>query len=502
MNIPRLKILLWLFSLTIFFSACQEKWNEHNEITNPVLAEKLLQQINSNPDLSKFSEYLVQTGYDKIIASSKTFTVWAPTNEAFQSLDPATINTPEKLKQLIENHISNQSFLTTNINVPFITVKTLNGKNVAFSASKVDESTLVTKDRYVGNGVLHTISKVLIPKKSAWEYLMSTNTLQKQFLNRLNYTFVDQARAEQIGINPTTGAPIYKEGTGVIQSNRFLEMFIRDGNGIFRRPNDFSNEDSLVTYIVLTDAAFLAEKNKLSKYYASGDSTDSITQFSVVKDLVFRGLLDSDNFPQTVYSAGDSVKFHLNKAAIVETHRVSNGIVYVMSSVNYDLGVNGVYDPYSKIKPILIQGENAIASLTNVNVFNSTRIRRNPNNQQIFRDILVQNHARANFWVRYNAPTAYSTKYKVYWVAVNDFQTVKFPMKVTFKKETATDFMPLKEVNTNDYSEVYLGEYTLPKYHSTSTKTLPLPVFLVGNNVTTNGLNTVVLDYIKMIPVQ
>lgn len=492
MNLSLRNTFLWLFCIAISLSSCQKKWEEHNDINDPLLGENLLSQINKNPELSKFSEYLSQTGYDQVLASSKSFTVWAPTNAALQAVDASAINTPEKLQMFVANHIANQAFLTTNIKQDLINVKTLNGKNVTFGTTKVDESTLISKDRYVGNGVLHTISTAIIPKLNAWEYLMSTNTLQKQFMQRLNYSFIDFTKAEQIGINPTTGEPVYKEGTGVLQRNRYLD----------RQVNDFSNEDSLVTYIVLTDNAFNAERNKLSKYYASGDSTDSITRFNVVKDLVFRGLLDSENFPQSVYSVGDSVRFHLNKNHIVETHRVSNGIVYVMNNLDYDLGVNGVYDRFTKIKPIIIQGEQAAASLTNVNVGNSTRLRRNPNTQEVFRDIFVQNHARANFWLRYNAPTAYSTKYKVYWVAVNDFQDVKFPMRVAFKRDTFTDFMALKEVNTNDYSEVYLGEYTVDKLYSISTASKQLPVFLVGANTTANGLNTVVLDYIKMIPVQ
>lgn len=492
MNLSLRNNFLWLFCIALAFSSCQKKWDEHNEINDPLLGESLLLQINKNPDLSKFSEYLSETGYDKVLASSKTFTVWAPTNAALQAVDASEVNTQEKLQQFVANHIANQSFLTTNIKQELISVKTLSGKNVTFSTTKVDESGLISKDRYVGNGVLHVISSALVPKQNAWEYLMSTNTLQKQFLEQLNYSFVDLTRAEQIGINPTTGEPIYKEGTGVFQRNRYLDVSV----------NDFSNEDSLVTYILLTDDAFNAEKAKLSKYYAAGDSTDSITRYNVVKDLVFRGLLDSENFPQSAYSVRDSVRFHLNKNHIVETRRVSNGIVYVMNNLDYDLGVNGVYDRFTKIKPIIIQGEHAIGSLTNVNVNNSTRLRRNPNTQEVFRDIFVQNHARANFWLRYNAPTAYSTKYKVYWVAVNDFQTVKFPMRVAFKRDTFTDFMTLKEVNTNDYSEVYLGEYTVDKLYSVNTASKSLPVFLVGANTTANGLNTVVLDYIKMIPVQ
>jgi hypothetical protein len=44
------------------------------------------------------------------------------------------------------------------------------------------------------------------------------------------------------------------------------------------------------------------------------------------------------------------------------------------------------------------------------------------------------------------------------------------------------------------YAEVYLGEVIISKYGLT-------PVYLVGNTVATNGLNTLLLDYIKLEPV-
>ena len=169
------------------------------------------------------------------------------------------------------------------------------------------------------------------------------------------------------------------------------------------------------------------------------------------------------------------------------------------------LGVNGVYDPYAKIKPVVIQGENLVGDMNNLNAANRasrTRIRRNPNTMQLYTDFLSENHGKANYWIRYQAPgTVHPIKYKVYWVAVNDFQEAKFPMSITFNRITNPRTFT-KEVQLDDYSEVYLGEYTVDKLYSSTTKSLTLPVFLMGPNITTNGLNTLVLDYIKMVPVQ
>ena len=137
---------LIFFALTIglFLSGCKDKWEDHNIIQDPVLTDNLLSQIQNNTDLSKFAEFLSKTGYDKIIASSKTFTVWAPTNKALQSLDQSIVNDTSKLKPFVANHISNQSYFTRMAN-PSLTIRTLNGKNILFTKTKFEEANIIVQ---------------------------------------------------------------------------------------------------------------------------------------------------------------------------------------------------------------------------------------------------------------------------------------------------------------------------------------------------------------------
>ena len=365
---------------------------------------------------------------------------------------------------------------------------------------------------------------------------MSTNTIQKAELAALNYTFIDYTKAEEIGVD-ANGNTIYKPGTGEVTRNLYLNRV------------NISNEDSLYTYIVLTDAAFQAEKAKLSKYYQLGidpitgyDSTAVLTNQSIIRDLAFKGILDKENFPASVYSVGDSVRFHLDKSAIVETRQVSNGVVYVMNSINYDLmGAGGTFDPYTKIKPIVIQGESANNSTDFLSVKSNTRPVRRDLDGKLFTQIQVENHGTSGYWARYKPTAVNSVKYKVVWRVVRQTNLVPanvataptgndlvyFPMRVAFKTSALTTgfaYVPKPGVvpvlNSNgtqatdaagkymfapDYEERTLGEYTVDKYYSSSLKfggNSRLPIYLVGNTSTGNGTNTLLLDYIKLIPIQ
>ena len=231
------------------------------------------------------------------------------------------------------------------------------------------------------------------------------------------------------------------------------------------------------------------------------------TKYNVIKDLAIRGVYTKDNLPTEVFSAKDRVSYQLDKSAIVSTYKASNGVVFVMNKINYDM--------VSKVQPVIIEGESAYTLQSSKTV--QIRTRRNsldptsPLYNTYFRDLLIENHAVSSFNVLYT-PVLKSVKYKVYFRAVRDFNLIPatgltdltyFRTKIAFNLSTATEIPYAEKVGviknsdgtfSPNYDEVYAGEYTVAKYGLTN-------VYLVANNVTTNGLNSLLLDYIKLVPV-
>ncbi len=458
---------LIIIGLLLGISCRKEKWNDRNK---PATSQNLLQTIQANKDLSRFYDYLLKTGYDKVLASSKTFTVWAPVNSAWTTVDPALLNDTAQLRLLIGNHISNLSYTG---GTGEQRIATLNGKKITFAAGTVEGINVSGADEYTANGVLQVIDAAIIPKQNAWEYLISTSYQQKKFLQSLAYVGIDTATAEQIGVNPTTGAPIYKPGTGEVQLNHFLERV------------NINSEDSLITYVILTDDAYTAEQQNLTRYFTDSTAalTDTATQWNVIKDLAFNGVYDKDQLPATLYSIHDSVQFHISSSDIISTKRVSNGIVYIVNHISYELS--------SRIKPVLIEGE-YYSGVKDATKTIAVRTRVNPNTGATFRDVYMYNYGVASYWLRYSA-RLHSVTYKVYWVAVNDVQTGTFPLRVTFN-DPAVITIPYTTVPLASYNEQYVGDYTNVRYGTHN-------VYLVGNSVTTNGNNTILLDYIKLVPI-
>lgn len=487
------KYLMALVLFATIFASCKNQFDKHDAVSNSALTTNLMEQINQNSNLSKFSQYLVQTGYDKIISSSKTYTVWAPTNAAFQSVDPAILSDTAKLRLFIGNHISNQSYTTTMAGAG-LRIKMLNGKNTTFTTTTFETARIVQGNQYVANGILHVIDAAIIPKLNIWDYVNSLTTaglLQKAYLVSQNYTYQDTSLATVTGVG-ANGKPILKPGTGIVNKNHYLDQ-----------TQNLQNEDGQFTYIVLTDAAYTSETNKVLKYFATSttDSTANLAAFNVTKDLILPGVIAQANLPDTALSTNNVKVPVLKGANIVQTYNASNGIVYVMSSVNYRL--------VDKITPIVIQGENPSYFPTSTQVPNfKYRLRVDPNGvpyKDLFIESITGTTLPAAYYAGYKVNGAYSVSYRVYERAINEqisTATATTQAAPIIFSQTLNIYSPYNPVTTFgplavaylNYNEVPLGTYTLSRYGY-------INITNVGANNTTAGMNSTSLDYLKLVPI-
>ena len=479
------KLLLGVILLGSVVMGCK-KWDDNNAATDPTLTKTLLEQIKEDGNLSKFSELLVKSGYDKILASSKTFTVYAPTNAALANLDPAIVNDSAKLNAFVGNHIATQSFVTTTITTQK-RVPMLNGKYQNLLNKTIDDATIVQADKYAANGVLQVIDKMLPVLSTSWETLQTNSNIpaaQKAYMLSLFRKIFDVSNAIEIGVNPTTGLPIYQPGTDSITTNLF-----------WRNVFDLRKEDGQFTLFVLTDAAWNSEVNKFKPFCATVtgnvDSTTNFASWAVVKDLAIEGVYNATAATDTVLSKY-KVKVPVERAAIVQTIKTSNGVIHIMNKVDVQ--------PKHKILPIVIEAENYRTTSHDRRGNTFFRDRVDPVTKRQFRDVNVFNHGVALFNINYRLNDVFGgVRYKAYWVALNDFQTAAFSQKLAFGTPTANTFTLQNAngytvVNPNVFNEIYVGE-TTPAYY------MPfLDVYLTAANSTTAATNPIVCDYIRLEP--
>ena len=458
-------------------NSCKKLTSEYNTVTDPALGANLMELIDKTPDLSSFAGLLRQTGLDKELKSSKSFTVFAPTNSQLTGIDPAILNDATRLKKLISNHIAGEQLRTTSVTT-LRRVQMLSGKYSNMLGNRIEQVTISRKDQYASNGLLQVIDGVLPALDNCWEFMINNPLApakQKTFVLSLFRNVFDPTNAVIIGINPTTGDPIYQPGTDSVFTNLF-----------WNRVYDLRDEKKQFTYFILTDAAWDAEVNKFRPFYLTSttDSTTLTASWNVVRDFAIDTVYDPATIPDTVRSK-DGTRLGIDRTAIVGTVKTSNGIVYIMNKLDVQ--------PLHKFKTIILEAENYNGTSVDRRGNTYFRDRYNTVTGKDFRDVLVLGHGVALFNIRYQINEMPAVKYKAYWTAVNDFQTATHSQKLAIGDPAAATF-PYTVVPTLNYSEVYIGEFINARYWPTYN------IFLVAANSTTAAVNPLVCDYIKLVP--
>ena len=117
---------------------------------------------------------LTLAGLDSVLADeTRTFTVFAPTNEAFKALGLSTLSGLARnralLKDILLYHVIADADVdsTTALSLAGQTVEMANGSSVELSirdgALFINDSKVITTDIVTSNGTIHVIDKVLIP---------------------------------------------------------------------------------------------------------------------------------------------------------------------------------------------------------------------------------------------------------------------------------------------------------------------------------------------------
>ncbi|MGY5354485.1 fasciclin domain-containing protein [Wenyingzhuangia sp. IMCC45467] len=474
--------------------SCSDPWDDRSEIKDQNLSENLTERISKTSETSEFSKLLKETGMDKTLSSSKTYTVWAPTNEAINQVDPSLLSDMESKTLFVQNHIALTAFSTVS-EMDTVNVQMLSNKYFDFleNGTVINDSGVLKADQYASNGLLHVIDKAIIPRKNIWQYIKSlkgSNKMADYLLSLDEFNIyhrpdsIAKSRDSIANIAPLTG--IYSDSL----SNSYLK-------NVF----NLNNERNKYTFFLLEDAAFDAEVAKLEPYQTKGtaDSTAIYASYFNVRDLAFYKAVAKEKLP-TILTSQFEVEVPINIANISETINLSNGVVHVMSAIDIPLT--------TRLRPIKVEGE-----------FYNTIFPR-PSNESIFTrekedligepfiDFMIQNHGIPELTIVYTANDLHTTEYKVYWRAINDIQTNTFQQKLRIGGNLEVDDqgelsiqgdfvdVPYADVAPNVYDEVEVGTFELISATSGSVN-----VSLISANTGTNGNNTLTLDYLKLVPV-
>jgi uncharacterized surface protein with fasciclin (FAS1) repeats len=340
---------VWFFMPLLCFvmSACSDMWDEHYDSSKMNSGNSLLVTLKKDSTLTIFAKMLQIAQLETRITGGEAFTIWAPNNAALADYkyllnSPALTTTDSvSIALVVKNHIGRYYASTSQITSVGVNEAMINGKYIMFQ--KVGDSftfggmalDLARSNKVCSNGVLHVINGAIPFEKNTWE----TIKLNPEYSSIYNYiysfdsTYIDQARSIKIGIN-SQGLSVYD--TVFIFSNK-----------LFKKIGFINKEDSSFTSILPTNIAYNTAYDTYKTYYKSNGgisanyNSDSITMsntnYAIVKNLFYRGIVDITSSDSLVSTSGTAIHDRSSLFAGCTKIPVSNGVVYKTDKLNFNL---------------------------------------------------------------------------------------------------------------------------------------------------------------------
>ena len=146
--------------------------NNSNAMNTP--KANLVDTVASQGTLNTFSRAIAASGLSSVLAGPGPFTVFAPSDAAFEKLPAGQLDTwlkPENKDQLIsviKYHVSPGRATGQDVG-KLRETKTVNGQAAQIKRAgdgiMIDDATITTRDLGSSNGVVHVIDQVLVPTK-------------------------------------------------------------------------------------------------------------------------------------------------------------------------------------------------------------------------------------------------------------------------------------------------------------------------------------------------
>lgn len=174
------------------------------------VAANVIEALQANPDYSIFIESLTKAGLIDKLKAPGAYTVFAPTNQAFEAMFTETNDTKKGFLDYppYTTEVMNAHIMTTTQSAADLTTTglgklqtTLGGAVFKVDKSRIKDNTstvifdernrevaLASTDMYTGNGVIHTVSQVMLHSRQDLMAFMGSQPTYATFLEALTAT--------------------------------------------------------------------------------------------------------------------------------------------------------------------------------------------------------------------------------------------------------------------------------------------------------------------------
>lgn len=190
-----------LIIATIFIlTGCRKEWDEHYNTPPETVDRNMWEVIKEDPNLKEYVKAMEAFQFDSLFEKNKTYTLFIPNDEAFQSfLGEDTVT-----ESVLNYHISAHYVQSSNIDGAE-KIQMLAEKYVLFEkknvASLFDGIPLELESPLYKNGKFYVMSEVARPRPSIFEFFAENNPFLKQYILDHDSIILDKEESRPIGFD-------------------------------------------------------------------------------------------------------------------------------------------------------------------------------------------------------------------------------------------------------------------------------------------------------------
>ena len=260
MKIRMSKLLLGILAIAgaMAIPACNDEWNDHysSDVGINATGPTILEALKSDPNFSDFVAILNTTGYDKLLAGNRAYTVFAPTNSALAGY------TEDAKYSIVESFVKNHlAYFVHGVNAySDTTVTMLNKKVMRLDGTLFGEiqnpNILISSGNIAcRNGLIHTLEGIAPYIPNLWEVIAAEAPDYNAYLRARDEKILNVAESTLDSIRVEDGKPIYLDSV-VTYTNMFW-----GGVGYLNA------EDSAYVSLILDDQAWQAAYDTVAKSF-------------------------------------------------------------------------------------------------------------------------------------------------------------------------------------------------------------------------------------------
>ena len=348
----RYSLLISILGVLLISSCNKDWWDEYYNLNEERVNMPLWEVVRENPDFSTFVGLIEKYGMDSLFTKDISYTLFIPSNAAFELPN----DTAGIMVGILSNHISNNLFLTRNVQGSrklenlagkFPLVEST-GYGYTYDGVVIEKSSPLYQD-----GVYYELAEVAVPLPNLYEFTERFSPVIR--------SFIDMSDSVYLNINESTALRFDSMGNTIYDSvfssvNRFERDFF---------PVSKEFRDRAATFVLFTqeqyDLALDNMASELGSAFADHNDIPKVWQNeillpSALSNSLFDNELDYFQFSDYMASiTGDSVNVDVANIDPDSKYQCSNGVVYTY--LNFSVP--------SKLYrgSIKIEGENMVDSL-------------------------------------------------------------------------------------------------------------------------------------------